>query len=127
MPSGSAAAWPPNPFEPHGRKGRCELRSNTAVLTVPLVGPCGCVAAEADHGEGDQRFGCFNAEGDSGHETDLDVGEFDAGVGEEVPDGTRWRDLARLLGHTREVTVDERGVIALASSSRQVSDGHAGR
>ncbi len=40
------------------------------------------MAAEAEHGEGDEGFGAVEAEGDTGDETDLGVGGLDEGVGQ---------------------------------------------
>ena len=40
-------------------------------------GQCGPVAAEGEHGQGDERFGGVEAERDAGQHPDLGVGGFD--------------------------------------------------
>ena len=50
-------------------------------------GEVGSVAAEAEHGEGDERLGGVEAEGDAGQDADLGVGRLDEGVGEVFSDG----------------------------------------
>ena len=42
--------------------------------------------AEAEHGEGDEGVGGFEAEGDAGHEADLGVHGFDPSVGKAMLD-----------------------------------------
>ena len=46
------------------------------------AGELGGVAAEGEHGEGDEGFGAVKPEGDAGEESDLGVGRFDEPVGE---------------------------------------------
>jgi hypothetical protein len=55
-------------------------------------GQSGPVAAEGEHGQGDEGGGVFEAVGDAGDEADLGVGGFDQGVGAGAgtPPGVRF-------------------------------------
>ncbi len=44
------------------------------------------MAAEAEHGEGDEGVGGFESEGDAGDQSDSRIDRFDASVGESVFD-----------------------------------------
>ncbi len=44
------------------------------------------MAAEAEHGEGDQGVGGFESEGDAGDQSDSRIDRFDSAVGESVFD-----------------------------------------
>ena len=45
------------------------------------------MAAEGEHGQGDEGFGVAEAERDAGQEPDLGVGGLDQGVGQAVVEG----------------------------------------
>ena len=62
------------------RSGRDTPRG--ALVGVSAVaGQCGSVAAEGEHGQGDQCLGGTEAERDAGQESDLGVGGFDQSLG----------------------------------------------
>ena len=76
------------------------------------------MAAEVEHGEGDEGFGGLEAEGDAGDESDLGVYGLDASVGQAVLDGGEDRGLVL---DDAALELDEGGDAAAPGPSRSIS------
>ena len=81
------------------------------------------MSAEAEHGEGDERVGRFEAEADSGDESDLGIYGFDAAVGEAVFD--RGKDRGAVLDD-RFLQFHERGNPAPSGPPHPLVEGLGG-
>lgn len=76
------------------------------------------VAAEVEHGQGDEGVGGLEAEGDAGDEADLGVDRFDAAVGQAMLDRGEDRGL---VFDDAALQVDEGGDAAAAGQPIQAS------